>query len=331
MPGPEESPRFLYPLPAARVTHRRKPAERQSARRWRGRPAHSVGGSLAGAHLRRSLARVTTLLDTPTAVPVRLEPPSTLTPSKITAFTSCPLAFRFSVIDRLPEPPSLPALRGTLVHRALQLMFTYLEAGARSRQAAEEFLDATFSEAAAQEEMTELGLGPEGGDALRRQAGILLDRYFEIEDPNSVRPAGLELDLHVEVDGVVLRGIIDRLDVLEDGRFAVVDYKTGRAPRAEQSRSRLSGVHMYALLCEHVLGVRPAVVRLLYLRDRVVVSAEPSDMSMRAVRQRAGAVWRAIERACETSDFRPSPSGLCGWCAFRQNCPVFGGEPDTRG
>ncbi|HET9091824.1 MAG TPA: PD-(D/E)XK nuclease family protein [Acidimicrobiales bacterium] len=261
--------------------------------------------------------------------PAPLGLPRTLTPSKISAFTSCPLAFRFSVIERLPEPASLPAVRGTLVHRALQLLYTYTDEGARDRHRAEHFLGEAFRELSTEgSELAALGLDAEGRATLLRQAGVLLDRYFEIEDPNSVRPAGLELDLSVEVGGVVLRGIIDRLDVLPDGRFAVVDYKTGRAPRAEQARSRLSGVQLYALLCEEVLGSRPAAVRLIYLRDRVVISAEPSDMSMRGVLQRAGAVWRAIERACEQADFRPSPSPLCSWCGFRQYCPAVGGDPD---
>lgn len=276
---------------------------------------------------------MTTLVAPPsggTAAPA-LAPPSTLTPSKISAFTSCPLAFRFAVIDRLPEAPSLPAVRGTLVHRALQGLFTYLDQGERTRAAAQHHLSLALSHLAEEEEFVGLGLDDEGREGLMREATVLLDRYFEIEDPNAVRPVGLELDLQVRLDGLSLRGIIDRLDILPDGRFAVVDYKTGRAPRIEQSKSRLSGVHLYALLCEEVLGQRPAVVRLLYLRDRVVVSGEPSDTSMRGVRQRAGGVWRAIERACEQGDFRPSPSALCGWCSFRQLCPVYGGDVSSHG
>lgn len=265
-----------------------------------------------------------------TPLPVPLELPATLTPSKISAFTSCPLAFRFSVLERLPEPPSLPAVRGTLVHRALQELFTYAKEGERDRARAGQALSDAFAAMKESDaDLEALGLGDEAEQTLLRQAGVLLDRYFEIEDPNTVRPVGLELDMQVEVDGLRLRGIIDRLDVLPDGRFAVVDYKTGRAPRAEQAKSRLSGVQLYALLCEEILGVRPAAVRLLYLKERIVVSAEPTDMSMRGVRQRAGAVWKAIERACEHRDFRPSPSGLCSWCAFQSHCPVFGGDPDS--
>src|SRR5690606_13904079 len=46
--------------------------------------------------------------------------PRTLSPSKVTTFTDCALAFRFSAIDRLPEPPTVAATRGTLVHSALE-------------------------------------------------------------------------------------------------------------------------------------------------------------------------------------------------------------------
>ncbi|MGH9047395.1 MAG: PD-(D/E)XK nuclease family protein, partial [Acidimicrobiales bacterium] len=45
--------------------------------------------------------------------------PRTLSPSKASAFTDCPLAFRYSIIDHLPEPPSPHAVKGTLVHAAL--------------------------------------------------------------------------------------------------------------------------------------------------------------------------------------------------------------------
>jgi putative RecB family exonuclease len=255
--------------------------------------------------------------------------PSTLTPSKISAFTSCALAFRYSVVERRPELPSIPAVRGTLLHRALQHLFTYVDQGHRSRAAAGESLAIAFAEMESDPEFLLLGLTTEGHERMRHEAEVLLDRYFELENPDEVRAAGLELDMRVEVDGLAMRGIIDRLDVLDDGTFGVVDYKTGRAPRPDQAKSRLSGVQLYAMLCEEVLGRRPSVVRLLYLRDRVVVSAEPTDQAMRGVRQRVRAVWQAIERACDRGDFRPNPSGLCKWCAFQHLCPAVGGHPDA--
>jgi putative RecB family exonuclease len=257
-----------------------------------------------------------------------LDLPSTLTPSKISSFTSCPLSFRFSVLERLPEVASPQAVKGTLVHRALQLLFSEREAGRRDRLEAESALLRAWDEMHECPDVLELGLHESEQAAFLRDASGLLDRYFELEDPDSVTPIGLELDLRVEVDGMVLRGIIDRLDLLADGSLAVVDYKTGRAPRAEQCRSRLSAVQLYAFLCEQVIGRRPSVVRLIFLRDRVVVSADATEQSLRGVHQRAKAVWAAIERACDRSDFRPNPSALCKWCSFQQFCPVYGGDPE---
>ena len=250
-----------------------------------------------------------------------------MSPSKITAFTNCPLAFRFSVVEHLPEPPSPAALKGTLVHRALELLFTEYPRGSRSRESAQKALDAAWHELQGGDELDGLGLDEAETIIFLSDARVLVDRYLELEDPDAVRAIGLEMNLSTEIDGVTVRGIIDRLDELDDGTLAVVDYKTGRAPRHEQSRSRLSGVQMYALMCEAELGRRPSVVRLLYLRDRIVISAAPTDQAMRGTRQRALGVWSAIERACKEDDFRPNPSSLCRFCAFQDYCPAFGGDP----
>src|SRR5690349_11541170 len=61
--------------------------------------------------------------------------PTGLSPSKVSSFTDCGLAFRFSTIDHLPEPPSVPATRGTLVHAALERLFL-LDAPARTHERA---------------------------------------------------------------------------------------------------------------------------------------------------------------------------------------------------
>src|SRR6266702_3235360 len=48
-----------------------------------------------------------------------------LSPSRAGDFLTCPLLYRFRVIDRLPEPPSPAAARGTLVHAVLERLFDH--------------------------------------------------------------------------------------------------------------------------------------------------------------------------------------------------------------
>src|SRR6188508_2045855 len=46
-----------------------------------------------------------------------------LSPSRAGDFLSCPLLYRFRTIDRLPEPFSPDAVRGTVVHKVLEDLF----------------------------------------------------------------------------------------------------------------------------------------------------------------------------------------------------------------
>jgi putative RecB family exonuclease len=257
-------------------------------------------------------------------LPMALSPPRSLSPSKVSSFTGCPLAFRFTIIDRLPEPPSPQAVKGTLVHAALEGLFWHHPAGRRDRAAALGELESAWVRLRATDpEFAALDLSEEEAEAFLSDAALLVDNYFQLEDPDRVHAVGVELGLEADVGRLRLRGIIDRLDLTDDGELVVVDYKTGRAPSLRFERTKLAGVHTYALLCERVLGRPPAEVRLLYLRDPVALTAVPNQQSLLGQERRTLAVWSAIERACDREDFQPRPSPLCGYCNFQSLCPAF--------
>jgi putative RecB family exonuclease len=253
--------------------------------------------------------------------------PPTLSPSRVSAFTDCALAYRFANLDRLPEPPSPHATKGTLVHAALEALFAH-DAPRRTPELAAACLDRAAVRMLDDPELAGLGLDEEGMAAFVADAHRLLGKYFELEDPRRVHAVGLELRLEAEIGGVTVRGIIDRLDRLPDGSFQVVDYKSGRAPSERYEKSKLLGVDTYALLIERILGVRPVAVKLLYLGDGVAITCTPSDQSSRFVETKVGAIWQSIQRANATDAFKPQPGRLCDWCAFQAWCPSFGGDPD---
>ncbi len=253
--------------------------------------------------------------------------PTSLSPSRVDAFTSCPMAFRFASIEKLPEPPSVAATKGSMVHRALEVLFTL-----QPHERVGEAVDASFQQAvreyAVDPEFTLLGLDDAQRDAFVADAWTLVESYLRMEDPTRIRDVGLELRLEAQVGDLTLRGIIDRLELGPDGELIVTDYKTGRAPGLKYEQSKLGGVHFYSFLCESVLGRRPAAIRLMYLRSGETITAVPTEQSVRFITTRTTAVWKAVERACTTEDFRPKQGPLCKVCSFQQWCPAFGGDPD---
>jgi len=48
-----------------------------------------------------------------------------LSPSAVSEYENCPQLYKYRKIDKLPEPPSLDAERGTLVHTVLQDLFEF--------------------------------------------------------------------------------------------------------------------------------------------------------------------------------------------------------------
>ena len=252
--------------------------------------------------------------------------PYSLSPSKVSTFTECALAFRFSAIDGAPEPSSVAAERGTLVHAALERLYAR-PAETRTSDAALADLDEAFAELRTDPDYADLALDVDDEAQFLASAASLVRNAFVLEDPTATEPIGLELKLEASIGNLRLRGIIDRLDRDADGNLVVIDYKTGRVPSTAHERSSLGGVHFYSLLCEQLFGARPVEVRLLYLAQPVTIVSVPSPQSTRALQAKVQAIWTAVGKACDEDDFRPRPTGLCDWCAFKPFCPAFGGDP----
>ncbi|MGO1174532.1 MAG: RecB family exonuclease, partial [Actinomycetaceae bacterium] len=150
-----------------------------------------------------------------TSDPARPRAPyrAALSPSRAKDFEQCPLMFRLRVVDRLPEPPSQAATRGTVVHSVLEKLFDH-EAALRTEETALSLVEPAWTEVRdADARLDKLFTSPEDAEAWMDQVRALVTQYFRMENPRRLEPAGREM--HVEAErgsGVLLRGIVDRLD-----------------------------------------------------------------------------------------------------------------------
>jgi putative RecB family exonuclease len=251
-----------------------------------------------------------------------------LSPSRAADFMTCPLLYRFRVIDRLPEAPSPAMARGTLVHAVLERLFDEPPVG-RSPEIAESLIEPEWDRLlAAEPELAGLFADGEEHASWLEQAREMIGRYFTLEDPRRLEPAHRELLVEAVLEsGLRLRGYIDRLDVSATGEIRIVDYKTGTAPRADFEARALFQMRFYALVLWRTQGTVPRLLQLMYLGNGEIVRYAPDEADLLATERKIEALWRAIERAISAGDWRPRPGKLCEWCAHRALCPAFGGTP----
>ena len=264
--------------------------------------------------------------------------PRSLSPSRANDFPTCPLLFRYRSIDRLPEPGSPAALRGTLVHSALETVFD-LPPEDRTVGSATELLRGAWTDMAEQEPaaaavlLAELGLAVDSdpdavASAVLQPALPLLETYFRMEDPRRLEPHARELGLRVGIrDDFDLRGFIDRVDRAPNGDIRIVDYKTGRSPKAGYESKAMFQMRFYALAWWRMTGTVPKLLQLIYLGSEDMLRYAPTEDDLVATERKVLAVREAINRAAIAADFTPTPSKLCGWCAHQAVCPEFGGTP----
>ncbi len=245
-----------------------------------------------------------------------------LSPSRATDFKSCPQLFKYRTIDRLPEPVTKGAARGSLVHLVLERLFVE-EAPRRTPERAEELLQQTWTELREDPEYRPDELGEDQEQIWLADSRRLLANLFKLEDPARLGTSKLEWWVEYEVADLHLRGIIDRVEERSDGSWVLSDYKTGRVPGESRELAAFFGLRFYALVCWRSFGVIPKEIRLVYLSDPAVLTLEPHERMLIAFERQMLALGQAIKRAVNKEDWRPRPSPFCMTCSFQSMCPAW--------
>ncbi len=246
--------------------------------------------------------------------------------SKLSAYRSCPLQYRFRYIDKVPVEvaPSVEAFMGSRVHDALEWLYKQVSAGGPTpslHQVLAVYDGRWETERKGDLRIVNVGLD-EG--AYRNAGRQCIERYIARHAPFADEIVlGLEMGFQIPLgDGLVLNGFIDRLAKRADGVYEVHDYKTSqRLPTPEQARADEQG-GWYALAVRHRFpDVRDVRLVWHYLRhdEELVSTRTPEDAAALEddIRRRV----RALEAA---TDFPAKESRLCDWCDYLAICPAKG-------
>ena len=147
----------------------------------------------------------------------------------------------------------------------------------------------------------------------------ILSKFWEIHSKSFSMPIAVEKMFYIDIDGVKLRGYIDRVDKLESGGIAIVDYKTTRELYTAEDLKDDLQLTMYQLAAEQLWQLPVERLTLYHLRSNT-----PCSCPSRSEAQLEQARQLVLEVAANIAggNFPATENRYCP-CDFPEHCPYY--------
>ena len=251
------------------------------------------------------------------------EAPAYLSPSSIGTFRDCPMKFKFSRIDRITEPPTWATHLGTFVHEVLE-NFYQLDADQRTVDAVRAMAAERWKVSDWETQVNELAK-PEGTIVEFKKAAFeCMTNLWKLEDPQHTELDGLEHEVLADIDGVAMKGYIDRFIFDENGSVIISDYKTGKVPnpKFKSDDDKFFQLITYALMLQEADQEETSKVQLLYLKFAQKHEVAVTPVKLNIARGVIVETKEMIDASCASGEFACNVTKLCDWCFFKPQCPA---------
>ena len=151
-----------------------------------------------------------------------------------------------------------------------------------------------------------------------------MTNLWHLEDPASTELDGMEHEVLAEVDGVAMKGFIDRFVFDSDGTVIISDYKTGKVPnpRFTNEDDKFFQLITYALMLQEADQEETSRVQLLYLKAKQKHEVAVTPVKLNIARGVIVETKEMVDASCSTGDFATNVTRLCDWCYFKPQCPA---------
>ena len=252
--------------------------------------------------------------------------PDKISFSQIAAFSTCPLQYKYAHIIGIPSYGKHQMSFGKSMHNALQAFMERIIASSAIHQASlfngssDSIALPTCQDLLDMYErcwIDEWYPDDETRDEYKTRGTEIMKEYYRTLKENPPTPRFIEKGFTLKVDGILVKGRIDRIDDVEGG-IEIVDYKTG-APKTKLDWDDRRQLVLYALAAEESF-VPPLVVKKMtyyYLESNTAVSFEPTDKDKEKLKLQ---IKESMEKI-RTSTFQATPGPQCQYCDFKDICP----------
>jgi DNA helicase II / ATP-dependent DNA helicase PcrA len=254
--------------------------------------------------------------------------------SQFEAYERCPYQYRFDNILHVPKRGNFQMSFGKTMHSTLQKILQIV------KQAGEKKQDSLFSAPSPSqgEGWGEVKISLE--ECLKVYEESWIDEWYETEaNKNKYHEKGKEivkafyeehqnnwpkvlflekdfaLRMKVDGDGITIKGKIDRIDEMPDGKLKIVDYKTGR-PKEKLEFNEKAQLLIYQQAVKEVFRQEVGALCYRYLNDNSEIEFLGKEKDFEKLDDKISATIRAIR----LGEFPATPGQQCKFCDYSGIC-----------
>lgn len=227
--------------------------------------------------------------------------------SKINTFQQCPQKYQWQYIDYIKVPPTADLFFGSLIHEVLEFalkndpmvppvekLLEYYEGKWDSKLFADRHLEKEFYDTGVE----------------------IIKTFHASHKPGLTTVLQTEKFFEIYWQGHTIVGKIDRVDKLPTGELEIIDYKTNKKLPNESDFNFDLQLPLYQWAAETIWKDTDKVkLTLHFLRHNKKLS--PQNIKDRKSLQKL--ILDTIYKI-QSSDFKPTPNKLCGWCEYLDRC-----------
>jgi len=245
--------------------------------------------------------------------------------SRMEAFKSCPLKYKFNYIDRIKrEEESIEAFLGSRFHKVMEKIYKDL---LFKKYSLDELLIFYHNDWDNNYHDKVIIVDKERKAKDYKEIGkkFVEDYYKRYYPFNHGVILGIEREVLINLEDngqeYKLRGIIDRIEQTNDGTYEIHDYKTSKTFPEQSKMDEDSQLALYQL---GIQNMWKDVYQVELVWHYVAFDKEiRSSRTKEELEELKKDTVRWIKKIEATHEFLPQESALCGWCSYQDICPLF--------
>jgi len=261
------------------------------------------------------------ILGKPIAVKQSILLPDKFSFSQLEAFNNCPWQYRFSYILKIPVEEKPVMIFGRLMHNCMREYYSVCLPAAMQENLFGQPQAIDFRWPRLQKiyenHWSDYGYDDREQADKYKNAGIKMLKKIAISAVSEPEPKimFLEKSFVVKINDYMIRGVIDRMDILPDGTVEIIDYKTG-TPKDKLDFALKKQLLLYQVAVSVILNLEVSKLTFYYLENNQEVEFLGTPAELEKVKNKIVETIEEIKKC----DFTATPLPLCKYCDFFAIC-----------